>query len=87
MASLPLPLVPPSVASVIPAHATEEERQPLVDPEDIQEPETPTTDGRTIEEMGMKDSYDRPEGRNGDAQAQVAAIVRHNATSPVFGCN
>ncbi|THH32984.1 hypothetical protein EUX98_g1177 [Antrodiella citrinella] len=69
MASLPLPLVPPPVAAETEAPATDEERQPLVDQED--EPETPTA----VEQMGIKDSYDRPEAREGDAVAQIAAIV------------
>lgn len=75
MASLPLPLVPPKVAAEAPLPATEEERQPLVaDTEDV--PETPTANGTSIEQMGVKESYDKPEARGGDAVARIAAIVR-----------
>ncbi|TCD65418.1 hypothetical protein EIP91_002717 [Steccherinum ochraceum] len=75
MASLPLPLVPPIVADAdeATASATEEERQPLVESENP--PDIPTTDRPAIEEMGYKDSYEKPEEREGDAAAQVAAIA------------
>jgi len=72
MASLPLPLVPPQVAAKASASATDEERQPLVEQQNEgEELDTPTV----VEEMGIKDSYDRPEGRQGDAVAQMAAIA------------
>ncbi|KAH8108155.1 hypothetical protein BXZ70DRAFT_914431 [Cristinia sonorae] len=71
MASLPIPLVPPTISTEAPP-ATEEERQPLVEQEGV--PDT-LTDPASVQGMGMKDFYDRPEGREGDTIALTAAAV------------
>lgn len=75
MASLPLPILHHPAQDESAGPATDEERQPLVD-ETEDAPDTPTADAPTIEEMGIKDTYEKKEGRQGDYAAQIAAFVR-----------